>query len=72
MLPQCENLQYILIEEGEVFGIMDLIPETKEVVIEKEVERMFTVMATENAEVSEAISLRSLGAMHNSRGLHPF
>ena len=44
--------RYILIEEGEVFGIMDMIPETKEAVIEKEIERIFTVMATVNSEVS--------------------
>ena len=36
VLPQCENLPYITIEEGEMFGILDLVPETKETVIDQE------------------------------------
>ena len=34
VLPQCENLPYVIIEEGDMFGILDLVPESKEVVID--------------------------------------
>ena len=39
VLPQCENLPYISIEEGDIFGILDLVPETKEIVIDQEIQR---------------------------------
>ena len=34
-----------------MFGIIDLVPETKRSVIIKEVNRMFSVLATEHSEV---------------------
>ena len=51
VLPQCENLPYISIEEGDIFGILDLVPETKEIVIDQEIQRQFTVMALESCDV---------------------
>ena len=34
-----------------MFGIIDLVPEHKKPVIEKELDRLFTVMATQYSEV---------------------
>ena len=39
VLPQCENMPYIIIEEGDIFGILDLVPDTKEIVIDQEIQR---------------------------------
>ena len=50
-VPECEDLVFLLIEEGDAFGIIDLVPEDKQSVIEKEVARTFSVMALENSEV---------------------
>ena len=36
VLPHCENLPYIIIEEGDMFGILDLVPDSKEVIIDQE------------------------------------
>ena len=41
----------MLLQEGDVFGIMDLVPETKQARIEKEAERHFSVMAKTPCEV---------------------
>ena len=51
VLPQCSDLAYIIVEEGDVFGIDDLVPEDKQTIIEKEVTRTFSVMALEFSEV---------------------
>ena len=51
MLPKCEDLPYVLIEEGDMFGILDLVPASGETVIDKEVSRNFSVMATSYSEV---------------------
>ena len=51
VLPQCENLPYISIEEGDMFGILDLVPETKETVIDQEIQRNFTVMALDYSDI---------------------
>ena len=51
VIPECEDLPYMVMEEGDVFGIIDLVPEDREIIIEKEVERTFSVMALDNCEV---------------------
>ena len=51
MIPECEDLPYMVMEEGDVFGIIDLVPEDREIIIEKEVERTFSVLALDNSEV---------------------
>ena len=32
VLPQCDDLPFLVIEKGDVFGIIDLVPECKEMV----------------------------------------
>ena len=51
VLPQCENMPYITIEEGDMFGILDLVPESRETVIDKEIQRQFTVMALDYSDI---------------------
>ena len=38
-------------EEGDVFGIIDMVPEHKQSVIQKEVTRTFSVLALDSSEV---------------------
>ena len=40
-----------MVETGNVFGIIDLVPETKNSVLIKEVNRMFSVLALDHSEV---------------------
>ena len=54
MLQKCDNVPFITIEEGDMFGIMDLIPADKTVNLDREVKRQFCVMA---ADYSELLSL---------------
>ena len=49
----------MLVQQGDAFGIMDLVPESKEATIEKEVIRHFTVMAMTHCEVF-SLSLEQL------------
>ena len=51
VLPQCENLPYIIIDEGDMVGILDLVPATKEIVIDQEIARHFTVMALDYSDI---------------------
>ena len=51
VLPECEDLPFLLVEEGDAFGIIDLVPEDREIVIEREVDRTFTMMAMANSEL---------------------
>ena len=44
-------MPYITIEEGDMFGILDLVPETKETIIDKEIQRQFTVMAMDYSDI---------------------
>ena len=44
-------MPYITIEEGDMFGILDLVPETKETVIDQEIQRHFTVMALDYSDI---------------------
>ena len=51
VLPQCHDLPFMLLQEGDVFGVMDLVPATKQSRIEKEAQRHFSVMAKTRCEV---------------------
>ena len=51
VLPQCGDLPFLIVEEGDVFGIIDMVPEHKQRVIEKEVTRTFTVLALDSSEL---------------------
>ena len=51
VLPQCENMPYVVIEEGDMFGTLDLVPANKETVIDREIQRQFTVMALDYCDV---------------------
>ena len=64
VLRQCENLPFVIIEEGDEFGVIDLIPETRQPTIVKEVVRVFTVMATEYSEML-CLSLENLAKVNN-------
>ena len=50
-MRECEDLPFLIIQEGDVFGIIDLVPESGQSMIDKEVTRTFTVMAMEDSEV---------------------
>ena len=51
VLTQCDDLAFLIIEAGDVFGIIDLVPETKQSILIKEVARTFSVLALENCEI---------------------
>ena len=51
VLPQCDDLAFLIVEEGDVFGIIDMVPEHKQSIIEKEVTRTFSVLALDSVEV---------------------
>ena len=51
VVRECDDMPFLVIEEGDVFGIIDLVPESGQSVIEKEVTRTFTVMAMDYSEV---------------------
>ena len=51
VVPECEDMAFLVIEEGDVFGIIDMVPESGQSVIDKEVSRTFSVMALDNCEV---------------------
>ena len=51
VIPECEDMAFLVIEEGDVFGIIDMVPESGQSVIDKEVSRTFSVMALDNCEV---------------------
>ena len=64
VLPQCENLPYITIEEGDMFGTLDLVPASKEMVIDQEIQRHFTVMALEYSDIlCLSVEVRSRGCL---------
>lgn len=50
MLPKCDNLPFLTVEEGDMFGIVDLIPVDKTISLDKEVKRQFCVMAADYSE----------------------
>ena len=51
VVPECEDMAFLVIEEGDVFGIIDMVPESGQSVIDKEVSRTFSVMALDDCEV---------------------
>ena len=51
VVPQKENVPFVLVEEGDMFGIIDLVPDTRKATIEKEVTRNFTVLALDYCEL---------------------
>ena len=70
VLPQCNDLAYLIVEEGDVFGIEDLVPEDKQSVIEKEATRTFSVMALEFSKVlslSIEVNLSYISTLRTSR-----
>ena len=54
VLPQCDDMPFLTVEQGDVFGIIDMVPEHKQSIVEKEVTRSFSVMALD---ASEALCL---------------
>ena len=44
-------MPFIIVEEGDVFGTLDLVPATKEIVIDQEIQRQFTVMALDYCDI---------------------
>ena len=51
VVPECEDMAFLVIEEGDVFGVIDLVPESGQSVIDKEVTRTFSAMALDQSEV---------------------
>ena len=65
-------MPYITIEEGDMFGVLDIVPETKETIIDQEIQRNFTVMALEysdilclSLEVTNTLLIRAASAEHS-------
>lgn len=76
VLQKCNNLPFLTIEAGDMFGIVDLIPADRTVSIDKEVKRHFCVMASEHSEiltlsmeVSTLTSHKRVGPVKNKGGL---
>ena len=44
-------MPFLVIEEGDVFGIIDMVPEHKQSVVEKEATRTFSVLALDTSEL---------------------
>ena len=51
VIPQCDDLPFLIVEEGDVFGIIDIVPENKKSIIEKEITRTFSVLALDSCEL---------------------
>ena len=50
-MPQCNDLPFLVIEDGDLIGVIDMVPEHKQTIVEKEVTRTFSVLAMETSEV---------------------
>jgi CRP-like cAMP-binding protein len=57
MIPEYDELVYIVINEGDMFGIIDLVPTKNEVAIQNNCKRKFTVKAIDDSEIM-ALSIK--------------
>ena len=51
VLPECDDLAFLMIEAGDVFGITDLVPQAKQAILTKEQRRAFSVLTLDYCEV---------------------
>ena len=68
ILPQWDDLPFLVIEDGDLIGIIDMVPEHKQTIVEKEVTRTFSVLAMKTSVVL-SLSIEVVTCCFNDVGL---